>query len=509
MTTLAATMAPAVAEAPFTAAAAGAPAPARIPRSRVVFPALAILFLAAMHTYEINIPGAILYPVGGVLLLALVLSSLRDPTVSLLALATYIPFSRIFPGNFEGAVTALNLTNILTAVGLVAWFGAARRSGTPLVPQASLTLPVVLFAILSLIAFVRGGMEAGTWYFAGFIGDFKRWLDPFIVYFLFLGLLRRKDTMRNVTIVLLMAILAAALMGFVEHFDRMDRYFGDGDLMRIEGIAEQSNQLGAFFVYYGALFAGLALARPWSPRRWLLLVPFALCFRAAQYTGSRGTLLGMAAAILTLCFLRHKPLFVGLALLLSAVVANPQLMPLGTQQTLERTFVTDDNSDEGLENSAATRIKLWEAALRMIWDEPLWGLGYDMYFQKVSSYDPDFGYRDVHNTYLLIAAEMGLPALAVFLWLLGALLRETLWLYWGTADRFFRGLALGFAAGLGGLFVVCVFGSRITSFEIFGYFWILAAIVLRANALEQGERAARAGARPLPVPWVAGVPAGA
>ncbi len=66
---------------------------------------------------------------------------------------------------------------------------------------------------------------------------------------------------------------------------------------------------------------------------------------------------------------------------------------------------------------------------------------------------------------------------------------------------------LELAAGLGGLIVVCMFGSRITSFEIFGYFWILAAIVVRANALERAERAARAGAKPSPVPWVAGIPA--
>jgi len=50
-----------------------------------------------------------------------------------------------------------------------------------------------------------------------------------------------------------------------------------------------------------------------------------------------------------------------------------------------------------------------------------------------------------------------------------------------------------------------MFGSRITSFEIFGYFWILAAIVVRANALERAERAADTP-KPVIAPWVAGVP---
>jgi O-antigen ligase len=508
MTTLAATMAPAAAGAPSIPLPEYAPRPAGIPRSRVVLPALAILFLAAMHTYEISIPGAILYPVGGLVLLALILNSLRDPSVALLALAAYIPFSRVFPGNFEGAVTALNLTNILTAVGLVAWFGAARWRGGPLVPRASLNLPVVLFALLSLIAFVRGGMEMGTWYFEGVIYNFKRWLDPFIVYFLFLGLIRRKETMRNLIIVLLMAVLAASLMGFVEHFDRVERYFADGDMQRIQGISEQPNQLGAFFVYYGALFLGLAAVRPWSSRYGVLLVPFLLSFRAAQYTGSRGALLGLVAAVLSLCFLRNKVLFLGLALLIAAAVSNPHLLPEGTQAMVGRTFVNEgEDLQETLDKSAANRIALWGAAMEVIQQEPLWGVGYGLFGQIIPVLLPDMGARDVHNTYLLIAAEMGIPALIVFLWILGAVFWETLRLYWDTQDRFFRGVALGFAAGLGGLVVVCVFGSRITSFEIFGYFWILAAIVVRANALERAERAARAVAPLPPVPWVAGTPA--
>ena len=44
-----------------------------------------------------------------------------------------------------------------------------------------------------------------------------------------------------------------------------------------------------------------------------------------------------------------------------------------------------------------------------------------------------------------------------------------------------------------------------TSFEIFGYFWVLAAIVVNANALERTERAADAP-NPVIAPWVAGVP---
>jgi O-antigen ligase len=443
-----------------------------------------------------------------VVLGALLINSLRDPTVSLLALAAYIPFSRVYPGHFGGAITALNLTNVLMAIALVSWVGAARHRGTPLVPRAPLNLPVALFAILSIVAFVRGGMDMGDWYWEGAVYNLKRWLDPFVIYFLFMGLVRRKETMRNLVIVLLMGVLAAALMGIVEHIDLVERFPFEGELQRIKGISEQPNQLGAFFVYYGALFAGIALARPGSRRQWLLLAPFLVVVRATQYTGSRGTMLGLVAAVLCVAFLRSKALFVGIALAGAAMVADPSLLPQGTQHMLGRTFAGEgENLEESLDRSAATRILLWEAALQMIREEPILGVGYGRFGEVVRGYLPEIGYRDVHNTYLLFAAEMGIPGLLVLLWVLGRVMREAVWLYRRTPERFFRGLGLGFAGGMAGLMVICIFGSRITSFEIFGYFWILAAIVVRANTLEGAERAALASERaPVVAPWIGGVP---
>lgn len=489
-----------------------APPPAeRIPWPRVVFPALAILYMGAVHTYGLSIPRPVLLVVAAAVLGAVFLNSLRDPTVALLALAAYIPFSRVYPGNFGGEITALNLTNVLTGIAILAWLVAAKQRGTPLFPRAPLSLPVWLFVILSLIAFLRGGMDLGIFYWEGAINNLKRWLDPFLIYFLFLGLVRRKATMRNLVTIILIAVLTATLMGFVERPERIERFAGTKlqDRIRIEGIASQPNQLGAFFVYYGGIFAGLALTRPWSLRHLLLLVPVGLTIRAVQYTGSRGALLGVAVAGMTFWFLRSKLVFIGLALLIAVVANNPELLPQGTQQLLGRTLAREGaDLQESLDRSAAMRIKLWDAALLMIQDEPLLGVGHGLAPRFVGVYNPEVGHRDVHNMYLLIAAEMGIPALLVFLWILGVVIRETLRLYRRTPDRFFRGVALGFTAGLGGLLVANLFGSRIASFEIFGYFWILAAIVMRANALERAEQAALATAQaPAIAPWVRGVPA--
>ena len=95
---------------------------------------------------------------------------------------------------------------------------------------------------------------------------------------------------------------------------------------------------------------------------------------------------------------------------------------------------------------------------------------------------------DAHNSYLIIAAEMGLPALLVFLWILAVVFVKTRWLYRYGRDPFFKAMALGWLGGLSGLLVANMFGSRLHSEEISSYFWILCGLMLRAVAIEREKR---------------------
>ena len=53
----------------------------------------------------------------------------------------------------------------------------------------------------------------------------------------------------------------------------------------------------------------------------------------------------------------------------------------------------------------------------MIKDAPFFGFGYGLFPYIVGQYAPNQGIdnMDAHNTYLILAAEMGLPALILFL----------------------------------------------------------------------------------------------
>ena len=130
---------------------------------------------------------------------------------------------------------------------------------------------------------------------------------------------------------------------------------------------------------------------------------------------------------------------------------------------------------------------IWRGAVQMIKEHPLWGVGYGAFPRFIRHYtEGKTGRIDAHNSYLLIAGEMGIPTLLVFLIVLFGIWRHTFWLYRHTNDKFFKAMALGFLGGLGGLLVANLFGSRMDAQHVTGYFWALAGLMMRARLIERG-----------------------
>lgn len=82
------------------------------------------------------------------------------------------------------------------------------------------------------------------------------------------------------------------------------------------------------------------------------------------------------------------------------------------------------SSDRG---ALASRFFLMRGAIAMIWDHPLLGVGLNNYALVMPRYNIGGGYvTDVHNIFLLIAAEVGLVGLAAFVWSLVAFFKRGL-----------------------------------------------------------------------------------
>lgn len=444
---------------------------------------LALLsFLVFILVKGVALPKAVTIPIMCIGMIAFFWASFSKPQLSFLVLMAYAPFSREIVGQFGTQVVGLNLTNIMLIVILIGWAFHAGNNGHRFFEKASLNVLILAFCFWGFLSLLRAGLLYGQAYdMDSFFILFKRWVTPILLYFLGLSIVRDRETFKKTVFVIMLATFMIALMAIRDY---MNAGTGSMDSSRIGGVFAQPNMLGGFFVYNMFFFLGFFLYYGRSLKYWLLLIPFLVCFRGIMVTFSRGAYLSFAFGASMLTFFRSKILFICVLLLLLALLANPQFLPEGIQYRLSQTFsggkVLSANVADVADSSAGKRLLVWDGAVKMIMAEPLLGFGYATFPSVIGTYAPDVKGMDAHNTYLILAAEMGIPALLMFLLILIVVIKNSWWLLKHTEDRYFKSFALGVLGGVFGLILVNMFGSRMNSEEVSAYFWLLSGLVMRA-----------------------------
>jgi O-antigen ligase len=142
-------------------------------------------------------------------------------------------------------------------------------------------------------------------------------------------------------------------------------------------------------------------------------------------TQSRAAFIGLVVGLgpaLVVTGLRRPRLLVPAAIVGFAIAA---LMPMSVWERLsgieklssEATLAAADP-----EGSAAQRYEIQKVAWQIFIDNPLFGVGLGTYPLVNAEYAPELGRRDTHNTYLNLAAEVGLPGLLLWCWLVWSVL---------------------------------------------------------------------------------------
>jgi len=268
------------------------------------------------------------------------------------------------------------------------------------------------------------------------------------------------------------------------------------------GVAD-SNTLGLHLVT-GLAFGGIMLVGLSGRRRLLLLLMVPFILNGVILTASRGAMLALAAAGLSvLAFaprMRRSTVYAGalLGILLFARLAQSDVF-------WERmsTLLQIENVQQ-LDPSAEHRFEIAQANWKMFLDHPM-GVG----FKGNAILSPQYvrqdlltrGQRSAHNTFLAVLIDEGLPGLLIFLAML-----------WWAAIRIFcqkrldrEGLpaSLGVyrAAVAGGLaaYAVAGFFSNYVTAEV--VIWLLALVsVLDGLTAAAMARVARPAASPEPAP---------
>ena len=135
------------------------------------------------------------------------------------------------------------------------------------------------------------------------------------------------------------------------------------------------------------------------------------------------------------------------------------------------------------------RMPLNRVALRLIKDRPVLGTGLGNYSLISPKYViPEKGFaprhlaQPVHNSYLLIAAETGLPGLFFFLWFVSSLVKRGFRVI-RFQNFYISNISIGILTGYLAIFIAFLAGPDYSNHQILMMFWILGGLLVALSRI--------------------------
>ncbi len=426
---------------------------------------------------EVHLPQELLFAAGVSALLLLLPMVLDDHETLILVLLTYLPYNKAVPGTFGGFVRTFNATNILLILILIGWAISSSLRNRPFFRFHRIDKWLGIFLFLALFSLIYGFALIQKDSPVEVVFKLKRWITPMLIYFIVVNNLR---TIRHCYLATLTVILTTGMIGFLglKEFYMDIGVRSSAEKMRIS-VTSGPNHLGFLFCCY--LFFLVALW--WVHRKqwiyWMLWAPILACLQSMRLTFSRGAQVGLIAGAFYFLWLTNRKAFVAAVLLGAVVLARPDILPPQITGRLSGTVVRKSGPLlDRLDPSSRGRIEIWQGALAMIRDYPWLGIGYQNFKNRIGDYRPLFRGKDAHNTYLIVATEMGFPALLFFLIVLYMGWRTGLHVYRNSgSDPILRFISLGYLSMFAALVVANFFGSRFDSTEVTVQFWAMTGVI--------------------------------
>lgn len=148
--------------------------------------------------------------------------------------------------------------------------------------------------------------------------------------------------------------------------------------------------------------------------------------------------------------------------------------------------------------SNAERFFRWVAGVKMVIAKPLTGFGANSFYANYKSYtdihfrtwvSKNVDHSTVHNYYLLLAIEQGLPGMLLFIALLIVMLFKAQALYHSFQNNAYKAISLAIGTILIMIAVINTINDMIETDKIGSLFWLSLGLLLLLDKLNQNEMA--------------------
>lgn len=301
----------------------------------------------------------------------------------------------------------------LAAMGMRYSFFIAGALALGMMFQAKkLTFPGKLYSQEVLFLMLVGWIFLSTYIgLPGYMGD-NFAVKLFKVAIFLWMLVRVVDSQKVYEIFLWALILTTTYVAYdalgvsTAQFGRLDRGVGGSDFA-------EGNFLAAHFAMV-LPFVGIYFMRGANKKKFLLLIVSVLMVNGIVLCRSRGVFLALGAGMFSAIFWAPKVWRNKIVVMvIIGLIGSFSLVDKGFIERMGRINVNLSDI-EMQDDSAAGRIKAWQAAVEMAQDHPL-GIGQGNFSHYVGQYQPEILGKDTHNTYLRALAELGVPGLLLIL----------------------------------------------------------------------------------------------
>ncbi|MFH0888088.1 MAG: O-antigen ligase family protein [Planctomycetota bacterium] len=334
-------------------------------------------------------------------------------------LATGITARLIISSNIAGSGLNLSIDIFIWLAFLIHLLDKSRLSEETSTLPSFLKALLLLFVALIITSFINAPYKFGAFQYL------VAWISDIVLFYLVFSLCVR-DTKYSTT--LLSAFLSTALIvlfyALYQHFwelrglvaqiqqnpllldmipvDLRDDFLARARAAEPFATFTYQNSLGAFLALIIPLFIALVLIR--QKRWWIALIISLIALFIMVKTGSKGAIVSLilvsTAAIYY--FIRLSKLSLKQYLLAAILIFLLLLI-----------FIVHSQ----MSSSFNARLGYWDATVKIIRDNPWNGVGLNQFGNSYLYYKSAIAgeVTKAHNDYLQIAAEMGIPALIVFL----------------------------------------------------------------------------------------------
>ena len=429
----------------------------------------------------------------GVLAGLYVITDIKAALYAMIATLLLLPFGT-FPVKIAITPTLLDLAlGGFLLVYLAQWMTGRRRQ-LRFTPAHALIAVYVMWLIFAFALGLRYAMPTST-----NLRQFAETLLSIGMVFILSDLLRHPTTLRRLILVILLAIGAQAVLAIglyaapdalaeniLARLARIGypnggviRYFEDNPALgeRAIGTWVDPNALGGILAIAAVMIAPQIVSqKPIMPRRWLTLGIFGTVSLALFLSGSRASFLALGSGLALIACVRYRQMIPVMLLAGLIFLLLPQ-----TQNYLARLL----QAFQGADLATQMRIGEWTDSLRLIARYPLFGVG----FTRTPQIDI---YTDVANMYLIMANQIGLTGVLIFLAAMAGVFAYGL-RAWQTAkhDPGSAAIHLGYHAALLTALVNAVadlYFFRLDFQSSITWFWLIVALCIASSRLALERR---------------------